>query len=214
MDINVPKRQIDCTTEPFMLRVGKNNGFVSIINYTEQLGFDTTALIDDIFDTFRDRIMHIKAEFPEAVRIDYFLDLYSDDLYIALFRRICGDELDELRFEPLSFYQQAYYRCVSGDTFSHKQICEFRESIGRQLNIHIRGNPYYSFDELFPFKLMRLGDIRSLSLPFDTEYLGTSNPTDEIELRLSTVKSDSTDEYFKDELRSLEVEFAKLAQAI
>ena len=211
MEPKTLRRRFDCpNTEVCTLRLGKNTEFVNIIHYTEFLGFDATALTNEIFTAFGEHILHVRTAHPEAARIDYFLDMHSDDLYVGLFRRLYGDELDEIKFEPLSFYQLQYYRHISGDPLSSEQLTTVRKSIEKLTKTELCGNPYFTFTELLPYKLVRLGDIRALTFPFDAEYLGVSNPAEEISLRLSKTISDSTEEYFKDEIKAISVEFTRL----
>ena len=211
MEPKTPRRQLDCpNTQCCALLLGKNNGFVNIIQYTELLGFDTVALTNEIFAAFGERILHIRTAYPEAARIDYFLDMHSDDLYVGLFRRLYGDELDEIKFEPLSFYQHQYYRHISGDPLSSEQLTASRESIAKLTKTELCGNPYFTFTELLPYKLMRLGDIRGLTFPFDAEYLGGSNPAEEISVRLSGNMSEHTQEYFVEEMKMLDATFSNL----
>ena len=211
MKTKTPRRRLDCpNTETCTLLLGKDTEFVNIIHYTESLGFDAAALTNEIFTAFGEHILHVRTAHPEAARIDYFLDMHSDDLYVGLFRRLYGDELDEIKFEPLSFYQLQYYRHISGDPLSSEQLTTVRKSIEKLTKTELCGNPYFTFTELLPYKLVRLGDIRGLTFPFDAQYLGVSNPADEISLRLSKTISDSTEEYFKDEIKAISVEFTRL----
>lgn len=215
MEPKTPQRRLDCpNTEVCTLLLGKNNEFVNIIHYTELLGFDTTTLTDDIFTAFGESILQTRTAHPEAARIDYFLDMHSDDLYIGLFRRLYGDELDEIKFEPLSFYQLQYYRHISGETLSSEQLTAVRKSIEKLTKTELCGNPYFTFTELLPYKLVRLGDIRGLTFPFDMAYIGASNPAEEIGLRLSKTISDITDEYFKDEIQALSAAFSLAEKAL
>ena len=186
MEAKTPRRRLGCpNTDACTLRLGKNTEFVNIIHYTEFLGFDAAALTNEIFTAFGEHILHVRTAHPEAARIDYFLDMHSDDLYVGLFRRLYGDELDEIKFEPLSFYQLQYYRHISGEPLSSEQLTTVRKSIEKLTKTELCGNPYFTFTELLPYKLVRLGDIRGLSLPFEVEYLCASNPRKEICLRLS-----------------------------
>lgn len=210
-----PRRRLDCpNTEVCTLRLGKNNEFVNIIHYTEFLGFDATALTNEIFTAFGEHILHVRTAHPEAARIDYFLDMHSDDLYVGLFRRLYGDELDEIKFEPLSFYQLQYYRHISGEPLSSEQLVQFRESMTRLMKTQLRGDPYYSFTEFLPYKLVRLGDIRGLSLPFEVEYLCASNPRKEICLRLSKSADERTEDYFMEELKALCAAFLQAEKSL
>ena len=211
MKTKTPRRRLDCpNTETCTLLLGKDTEFVNIIHYTESLGFDAAALTNEIFTAFGEHILHVRTAHPEAARIDYFLDMHSDDLYVGLFRRLYGDELDEIKFEPLSFYQLQYYRHISGDPLSSEQLTTVRKGIEKLTKTELCGNPYFTFTELLPYKLVRLGDIRGLTFPFDAQYLGVSNPAEEISLRLSKTISDSTEEYFKDEIKAISVEFTRL----
>ncbi|MBQ4164861.1 MAG: hypothetical protein IJD85_00865 [Oscillospiraceae bacterium] len=187
---------------------------MNIIHCAELLGFDTAALTEEIFTAFGERILHIRTAHPEAARIDYFLDMHSDDLYVGLFRRLYGDELDEIKFEPLSFYQLQYYRHISGEPLSLAQLTALRKSIEKLTKTELCGNPYFTFTELLPYKLVRLGDIRGLTIPFDMEYFGASNPAEEISLRLSKTSSDFAEEYFKDEVKALSAAFSQAERAL
>lgn len=215
MEPKTPRRRLDCpNTEVCTLRLGKNTEFVNIIHCAELLGFDTAALTEEIFTAFGERILHIRTAHPEAARIDYFLDMHSDDLYVGLFRRLYGDELDEIKFEPLSFYQLQYYRHISGEPLSLAQLTALRKSIEKLTKTELCGNPYFTFTELLPYKLVRLGDIRGLTIPFDMEYFGASNPAEEISLRLSKTSSDFAEEYFKDEVKALSAAFSQAERAL
>ncbi len=215
MELNTAKRAIFyLNAEPCILCLGGYGEYLSVIRYVEQLGFDTAESVGEIFSAYGERILQIRGAHPEAARIEYFLDLCSDDIYIGLFRRLYGDELDELKFEPLSFYQLSYYRWASGERLTSEQLVQFRESMTRLMKTQLRGDPYYSFTELLPFKLVRLGDIRGLSLPFEVEYLCSSNPTEEICLRLSKSADERTEDYFMEELQALYAAFLQAEKAL
>lgn len=196
---------------PYRLFLGKHFDFLSVTYFMKKNGLDSKRFLSDVSEVYNEKITQIRENYPQATRTDFFLNVNSDSLYLGLYRELSGDSSDEKRLEPLYFYLMRCFEIREDrNAYSDEQLTEICNSINQLVrNAKFSNSVSGSFEEQIPFKLIKLGNIFEITLPFELEPLGISDETEELNLRLMNGEAASLKEYFCDELRSMEIEVSR-----